>query len=404
MKSEKGMYIRLIKGFKFPEPVFYSEKLERNFRFLANSAEIKRKIDRIGKYPWEPIQNYGYLKPIRNPRIKYDQFWEPFQRSLFSGTHELGFRMYPFQIIPSPSEQIETHIQKTLFEGVFNIKFQSIYSQYQIRLYPSGVGTVHLMIYLKLPLVIDVEKILNIVLKRKWVNSPFLVINNSSVNFPKWAESMYVGILRQISNHHEANREIRGSICGINLQGNFPTSEIREVLENFAKRKKANSTFLEEDHEDIIYLDKNLLFLYLDMALQKRRRWRYLKKPDFILHGRRCLRCHLLNIVELGYCSAYLLTFYSNVAKDLFGKPQDSKWSSTLEKIVNIHSYLEIEQWKKVYACELYEQGINRGFVNALQNSLKELRNSSPEQSCIDGILTKLTLLGQLLATVANFF
>ncbi|NKQ38482.1 MAG: hypothetical protein HF967_03230 [Methanosarcinales archaeon] len=67
MKSEKGIYIRLIKGFKFPEPVFHPKKLKNDFRFLANSSNIKKRIDLMKGSKYEKIEPYGYLKPIRNP-------------------------------------------------------------------------------------------------------------------------------------------------------------------------------------------------------------------------------------------------------------------------------------------------------------------------------------------------
>lgn len=405
MKPEKGIYIRLVKGFKFTEPVFYPESLKGNLRFLSNSQDMKKKISLMGKskYAWEVIKNYGCLKPIRNPWIKYDQFWEPFQHSELPKTKESGFRMYPFQIIPSPSEQIETHIQKKLFENIFNIKFQSFYSQYQIRLYPSGAGTVHLIIHLKLPPVTNINNILNIILKGKWINSPFLLMSSSSMNFFGWAENIYNGVLKQISEHREEKNEIPGYITLINLQGDFSTTKIRKTLENFQAKKKRNSIFLEKDKDDIIYLYKNLLFLYIDSALPKFREWRYLKRPNFILHGRRCFRGQLLNIAELGYCSAYLLRFYNNVAQGLFGEPRDLKWISTLEKIVYIPSYLKREQWKKAYACELCRQGINEDFIDTLRNSLEKLKSSS-SQPQLEKILSKLMPLSELILVALKMY
>ncbi|MCK4422080.1 hypothetical protein KAW48_09805 [candidate division WOR-3 bacterium] len=428
MSLEKGIYIRLIKGFKFPEPVFHPESLERNLRFLADPQEMKKRINLMGKsrYEWEVIQNFGGLKPIRNPWVKYDQFWEPFQHSQFSETQELGFRMYPFQIVPLPSERVEIHIQKTLFEKIFNTKFQSIYPQYQIRLYPPGVGTVHLIIHLKLPIDFDIkniEKLLNILLKRKreWLNAPFIIMeklkvrldtsdddsasiyktDNQTMNFFQWTNYMYSKILNQISNHTEETREIDGYVAVINLQGFFPTPEIRRILENYARRKKGSSVFLEKDYDDIINLCGNLLFLYIDSALSKHRRWRYLENPDFIIHGRRGFRGYLINVAELGYCSAYLLKFYNKIFKGLLGNPPDSKWIPTLEKVVNISSYLKLEQWKKTYACELYEHGINETFVKALRDTLKDLSLSTPVQPRVDGILSKLVPLSQLLLAAA---
>lgn len=400
MSLGKGIYIRLIKGFKFPEPVFYPKLIKNNLRFLTDPQEMKKRIDLMGKHPWEKIQNFGALKPIRNPRIRYDEFWEPFQHSI---NQESGFRMYPFQIVPLPSEQIKTYIQKTLFEDTFNTEFRSIYSQYQIRLYSPGVGTVHLIIHLELPHYCNIEKILNIVLKRRWINSSFLVINDSlrKRNFPGWAEHMYTRLLEQISEHREESREIPGYIAVINLQGDFPVPEVRKILEKFGTRKEGNSAFMEKNYDDIIYLHKNLLFLYVDRALFTRRMSRYLEKPIFILHGRRCIRGHLLNAFELGYSSAYLLRFYYNVVNGLFGKPQNLKWIPTLKKIVNIPSYLKFEQWKRVYACELHEQGIMKEFVDTLQNSLQQ---NFSEQHDIGGIITNLATLGTLLLVATEIY
>lgn len=279
----------------------------------------------------------------------------------------------------------------------------------------------HLIIHLKFPINADVEKILNITLNRKWVNSPFLVINNSSeLNFFKWAEDMYTGVLKQISKHHEENREISKYISGINLQGDFQTSNIRKILKDFAA-KRTNSTFLKKRDNDIIYMDENIAFLYLDKELQISRERRYLlEKSNFILHGRRCFRGHFLNVVELGYCSAYLMKFYNNIANNLFGesqtsawnniftrlfgKPQNLKWIPTLEKIINTHSYIENEHLKKVYACELYKQGIDENFVTEFRNHIEQLKSHLPKQYSIDGILTKLVSLSELISVSKKFF
>lgn len=279
----------------------------------------------------------------------------------------------------------------------------------------------HLIIHLKFPINADVEKILNITLNRKWVNSPFLVINNSSeLNFFKWAEDMYTGVLKQISKHHEENREISKYISGINLQGDFQTSNIRKILKDFAA-KRTNSTFLKKRDNDIIYMDENIAFLYLDKELQISRERRYLlEKSNFILHGRRCFRGHFLNVVELGYCSAYLMKFYNNIANNLFGesqtsawnniftrlfgKPQNLKWIPTLEKIINIHSYIENEHLKKVYACKLYKQGIDENFVTEFRNHIEQLKSHLPKQYSIDGILTKLVSLSELISVSKKFF
>ncbi|NKQ38481.1 MAG: hypothetical protein HF967_03225 [Methanosarcinales archaeon] len=226
--------------------------------------------------------------------------------------------------------------------------------------------------------------------------------------------------MKQISKHHEENREISKYISGINLQGDFQTSNIRKILKDFAA-KRTNSTFLKKRDNDIIYMDENIAFLYLDKELQISRERRYLlEKSNFILHGRRCFRGHFLNVVELGYCSAYLMKFYNNIANNLFGesqtsawnniftrlfgKPQNLKWIPTLEKIINTHSYIENEHLKKVYACELYKQGIDENFVTEFRNHIEQLKSHLPKQYSIDGILTKLVSLSELISVSKKFF
>jgi hypothetical protein len=406
MHQESGIYIRLIKGFKFPEPVFFPKSLKRDFRFLGDPIEIRKRVQKMGKskYPWEPIDDFGNLKPIRNPWVKFDRFWVPFQYTLPHNAKDLGFRFYPFQVVPNLPALSKANVNEALLRKLFNINFQSIHTQNQIRLYPSGIGTIHFIIHLQSTKNIDAIRILDILFNTNWLHLPFLLRENAEDNFNQWSKYLCGKFLRQISEYKEPDREIRRGISIINLQGNFQTSTMRQALEKFASTKQRPLTFLETGREEIISLYNNLLFLYIDQPISKLRIQKGLKRPYFIFHGRRCFRGHHVNIIELAYCSAYLLKFYRKVAKGIFGFPEGGEWVYTLEKILSIPDYIDDKHLKKTYAYELYSQGVDENFVNDLKDSVEKSKFLPTKGISIDTVLSKLLVLGKLIIDTVTIF
>lgn len=420
MKTKRGLYIRLIKGFRFPEPIFFQKSLTKEFKYLSDFSKMKSKIELMGKSKNEIIINIGKLKPVRKQNSKYDQFWTPFQYSLTNPT-DLGLRVYPFQIVPFCQTFTPIYIQRQLLENALNTKFEFIHPQYQIRLYPAGSGSVHLILYLKLPPNINLCKLLNSVLKFRWLNAPFLMIgelkrcvldtntnvivwktNSPEMNFFEWTKYIGNRILKQISTHQE-DREIRDYMAVINLQGKFQTQDVRCELE----RRKGNIGFFERYNDDVICLNKRpFLFIYVDNGLRKLREIRKLNKRQLIFYGRKRLRNHLINVAELGYLSSYLLKVYNGVISGIFGENLDLRIIHTLGKIVYIPSYFDhikcssyiSDCWKRIYTYLLINSRIDPNFINTLEAKLEQLKQSFPDKEPhINELLRNLSTLTPLI-------
>jgi hypothetical protein len=306
-----------IKRFQFPEPVFNEKNLvkdkwsrETDFRFLANQDKMNRKIDHFDDALVE-IKNGCLLKPIKNLYIPQDNFWRPFRQDYeqlrLARRRKLSF--YPFQVICND----EIGLNESKLEELIKTKIRDYKINVQARIFPPGAGTIHFALYLKLD-GFDLDSI-----------NPLLDLKNILIYYRKkdmdvssFFNSFTNSLTAKLTKKQQI-RDINGFYTVVNFQGDslpldqqtiIPLSKIlsgkscpnEEELE--AQRGKIKNRVRGRYEEDLFIISKLASILYVDSGL---------KKIHFkILKGRRCVRSHFINPIELAYVTDWLLQYYND--------------------------------------------------------------------------------------------
>ncbi len=313
----EAVHLAFIKRFEFPEPVFCPEKLKRGkifskegCRFFCDPNEINKRINSLDKVQL-PV---GILKPIKNLKIPEDNFWKPFRYEELGPqlTHRRELPYYPFQVLP---DQTTVSIDEGSIKKITGMDIVDVKVNAQIRLFPPGIGTAHVYLYLKSK-ALDTDQLLNLTSDPRSIRIAF---HGKKKNLFKFFNSFINMTVNHISEREHA-RDIPGYFLLFNFQGKGPESLSAEIAEDLSKilqnrsplRKGEVKRITEEDNfagrktdADLIFLSDRTAVLFVDEGIRSLGHSRILK-------GRRCFRTHFLNTVEMAYNTQWLLTYYTD--------------------------------------------------------------------------------------------
>jgi hypothetical protein len=388
--SVEAINLTFIKRFKFPEPVFSPDNLvgslggkfigKLDCRFLSNQDQINQRINKMKKLE---IKKGWVLKPIKNLNIPEDNFWRPFKYEAASihliGKQELPF--YPFQVIVDDGIKIE----RGKLESVIQSKIIDYKVNIQARIYPPGVGTAHLYLYLK-PTSLNLDSINslfnpeNILINYK---HDYVDVNDYFFNF---INSLVGKLVKEPS---QFSRDVSGLYKVINFQGdslplNQNLNSLSKILSGLSSPSDSN-VMIQRDkltknrlagkgkNEDILIISNRAAMLYVDEYLKNKR--------SKILKGRRCFRNHFINAIELAYATDTLLDIYYDHFEKIrrqidalrFDKSVTAKVNSLLTtnlldpciyltlkySLLNVHEKLEIPWTAHVFYQACKEFNIN---------------------------------------------
>lgn len=310
----ESVHLAFMKRFEFPEPVFYPEKLKRggilskkdDYRFFCNPDDMNKRINAMEKSEL-PL---GIMKPIKNLNIPKDNYWRPFRykelRPRLTKRPELPY--YPFQVIPC---NLGLTIDRGNIESITGMDVIDSKVNAQIRLFPPGIGTAHLYLYIN-PKKLDADNLL------KLTSDP-RCIRVSSRKGEKNIFEFFNSFINMVMNHiseRKYNRDIPGYFLLFNFQGKGVASlsqedkkELFMVLHN--RYQEEGKPITEEDNcagtktdTDLIFMSEKTAILFIDEGIRNLGHQRILK-------GRKCFRTHFLNTVEMAYNSEWLLKHYT---------------------------------------------------------------------------------------------
>jgi hypothetical protein len=316
----ESVHLAFIKRFEFPEPVFYPEKLKRgrafskkgDYRFFCDPDSMNKQINAMEKTEL-PV---GIMKPIKNLNIPKDNYWRPFRYKEMNVrlTKRLELPYYPFQVIPS---NVGLTIDRGKIESITGMDIIDSKVDAQIRLFPPGIGTVHLYLYIN-PKDLDTENLL------KLTRDP-RCIRISSQKGEKNIFEFFNSFINMVMNHlseRKYNRDIPGYFLLFNFQGKGIASlsqedmeDFSEILQNSPSKKMRKIT--EKDNcagsktdTDLMFISKKTAILFVDEGI------RNLGHPR-ILKGRKCFRTHFLNTLEMAYNVEWLLKHYDEYLRSI---------------------------------------------------------------------------------------
>ena len=319
-----ALHLTFIKRFEFFEPVFRPGNLvgsrigrlrgKMDFRFLANPAQINQRINKNARYE---IKKGWILKPIKNLFIPEDNFWHSFkyEPTGIPLTNRERLPLFPFQVIfeneiEIDKKKLERHIQSKINDYKINI---------QARLFPPGAITVHFYIYLK-PDILDLDFInplldpKNILIKYK---------HHKKKDVLKCSNTFIKSLIEKLVKNPQPN-EIPGFYTVLNFQGDFcpldqyliPLSKIltgksdpSEKEVEMQRNKIIKNRLKGRYEEDLFIVSNRAAILYVDQGLKK--------IHSKILKGRRCVRSHFINAIELAYVTDGLLQGYNNYFRNI---------------------------------------------------------------------------------------
>lgn len=304
-----------IKRFKFPEPVFNKKNLNRksrktNFRFLADQDMINEKIDNFDKTIID-LKKGWILKPVKNLQIPQDNFWRPFRQDYedFHLTSRKKLFFYPFQVLTRD----EIGLNKSKLEKLIQTKIQDYKVNIQARIFPPGAGTIHLYLYLKSD-GLDINSI-NPLLNLKNI---FIRYRQKEMHAFSFFNSFTNSLAGELTKKQQP-RDIDGFYTVVNFQGDsLPLDQQNLISLSKILTGKSSPTGNEEKaqgikienklkgryDEDLFIISKRASILFVDPGLKERH--------SKILKGRRCLRNHFVNSIELAYVTDWLLQYYND--------------------------------------------------------------------------------------------
>lgn len=325
--SVDALNLTFIKRFEFLEPVFRPGNLvgsrmgrligKMDFKFLANPAQINQRINKNVRCE---IKKGWILKPIKNLFIPEDNFWHSFKYEPTRNplTNRERLPLFPFQVIfedeiEIDKKKLERHIQSKINDYKINI---------QARLFPPGAITVHFYIYLK-PDILDLDRInplldpKNILIKYK---------HHKKKDVFKCSNTIIKSLIEELVKNPQPN-EIPGFYTVLNFQGDLcpldqyliplskiltgksdPSEKEVEVQRNKIIKNRLKGRY----EEDLFIVSNRAAILYVDQGLKK--------IHSKILKGRRCVRTHFINAIELAYVTDGLLQEYNNYFRNILQK------------------------------------------------------------------------------------
>lgn len=321
-KGFDAAHLTFIQRFEFPEPVFFPESLKRSgffifkkeeYGYLSNPILLISAMESMMK---DDLGEIGVIKPVKNLKTGKDNFWQEFSYhdvGALTGLSELPY--YPFQIIP---EKLKLKEDRDYIEAITGMKIADSKMDTQIRLFPCGVGTAHLYLYIK-PEQMDAEKLVRLTSSPKNIR---IIQKGKRKDAYQFFNDFVNMVMNRISNRKTGrSRIIRGYYLLVNLQGRGLEKLSREDAEDFSrilenridysgekdikeivKRKDLKKKRREKDY---IFVSPKTAILFADEEIRS-------IGHDKILKGRRCFRGHVLNTLEMAYNMEHLLRLYSS--------------------------------------------------------------------------------------------
>lgn len=326
----ESVHLTFIQRFEFPQPVFLPEKFEegdtdtkeKTFEFFLDPILMNEEIYFMRE---RNLDDIGIIKPIKNIKSQKDSFWKEFAYKKRGEKLTEGSRLpyYPFQIFPDKwnLKEDRSHIEEVTGMKIIDSKVNA-----QMRLFPCGIGTVHLYLYLK-PRELNADQLLRITSKPP-------NIRVSYTDFQKRWKKTVLEFFNHFVNRtmgqifkRPSNKVINGYFLLFNFQGRgFETlsedvvEDFEKVLENrsyIRKKEKYSSEvefrrIIEEKNldrsyngVDYVFISPKTAILFIDEGIRDIEHFRVLK-------GRRCLRGHFMNILEMAYNLEWLIRYYDS--------------------------------------------------------------------------------------------
>jgi len=320
MLSDKfeSVHLVFIKRFEFPEPVFCPGELKGggilskkdDYRFFSDPNAMNKQINSMERTE-TPV---GILKPIKNLNIPKDNFWRPFRYEELGPrlTHRRELPYYPFQVIP---DQSRLSIDKKYLKKITGMDITDSKVNAQIRLFPPGIGTAHLYLYMNSK-ELDTEKLLKLTSDPRSIRISFYKKERNLFEF----FNSFINMTMNHISERKHNRDIPGYFLLFNFQGKGPSSLSEDIAEDFSQvlqnrspsQKRTLRRITGEDNcagskteTDFIFITPRTAILSVDEGIRSLGHARILK-------GRRCFRTHFLNTVEMAYNSGWLLKYYTD--------------------------------------------------------------------------------------------
>lgn len=392
-----GVHITVIKRFRFPEPVFFPDKLhKKNWLELLRGERDARALsdsDRINAWLNSPkplaVAEKILLKPVRNPNTRQEFFWAPFKTRPAPVTFGLprALPMFPFQVL---FEQPRVFIAKSEIERHIGTSVKDLRVAFDAWLYPPGAGSLHLSLYVEASEgELDLSKILD--MTRNLNNIPVFVRYGKR----RLAFSSVFGFLHHLTDHlldqllkgRHGGREIGGYYVVYNLEGQVPDwkthvdalgrllgryrgLEVRKLRRLSAKVR--NSIGAGRSEDDLIAIGERASIISVDGGI-----WKKYDDPSMkgLAESRRCFRNHFLSAVEMAFVCESLVTEYATMFGQIlaeleaaplgtsiwpiikkaitFGALKPIAYVTVRDSVLTVHDRLERSRgdgfWKDVY-------------------------------------------------------
>ena len=327
----ESVHLTFVQRFEFPHPVLLPEKFreigilrkEKEYEFLLDPVCANEEIDSMEKKNFGEI---GIIKPIRNIESQKDTFWRYFiyEEHKSKPTQDMELPYYPFQIIP---RELNLKENRNKIEEIMDMKIIDSKMNAQVRLFPCGIGTVHLYLYLK-PKELDADRLLRLTSDPTNIR---ILCEDSQGKQEKHAFEFFNYLVNKTMDHmfdKNLTRTIYGYFLLFNFQGKGFEALSKDDIEDFSRilrnkwyatkrkrdspKKKQYRRIIERDNLDrtengldYIFISPKTAILFIDEGIRDIGHLRILK-------GRRCFRSHFLNILEMAYNSEWFFEYYNS--------------------------------------------------------------------------------------------